>query len=144
MKYLLPFIITIVFFSCKSTSKTATENNTITEKYWKLIELYGNPVIVDSTMQREPHIIFRNTENRFNGNTGCNSMSGTYELLDMDRIKLSKIITTKMACMNTMELERHFTTVLQEADNYNVTGDTLVLNKAKMAPLARFKSIYLK
>ena len=71
-------------------------------------------------------------------------MSGIYELLAMDRIKLSRIITTKMACMNTMELERHFTSALQEADNYTVTGDTLVLNKAKMAPLAKFKSVYLK
>ena len=29
-------------------------------------------------------------------------------------------------------------------DNFNVVGDMLVLNKARMAPLARFKTVYMK
>ena len=33
---------------------------------------------------------------------------------------------------------------LNTADSYTITGDVLVLNKAKMAPLARFKSVYMK
>lgn len=42
--------------------------------------------------------------------------------------------------MNSMQLESDFLRVLEEADNYVITGDTLVLNKARMAPLARFKA----
>ena len=43
-----------------------------------------------------------------------------------------------------MDLEQEFLDALQNADNFNVVGDMLVLNKARMAPLARFKTVYMK
>ncbi len=46
--------------------------------------------------------------------------------------------STLMACPD-MELEREFMKVLYTADNYNFDGKTIVLNKARMAPLARFE-----
>jgi len=49
-----------------------------------------------------------------------------------------------MACLNNMEIESQFLKVLTMADNYNIVGDLLVLNKARMAPLARFKTVYMK
>ncbi|MCU7548028.1 copper resistance protein NlpE N-terminal domain-containing protein [Chitinophagaceae bacterium LB-8] len=67
------------------------------EKYWKLTELYGQPVSVDSTYRKEPHIIFKDEENRFIGIGGCNSISGTYDLGSGNRILLSKVISTRMA-----------------------------------------------
>ena len=115
------------------------EQYAIREKYWKLIELNGKPVKVDSSFQKEPHIIFKDEENRFVGNGGCNNFSGTYQLDEGNRIKLSQAIVTQMACAN-MEQESQFLRVLTMADNYNVVGDMLVLNKAKMAPLARFNT----
>jgi len=68
-------------------------------------------------------------------------MAGTYELKEDNRILLTGIISTKMACMNNMELESQFLNALDQADNYTLTGDTLILNKERMAPLARFKRI---
>jgi hypothetical protein len=47
-----------------------------------------------------------------------------------------------MACPN-LETETHFFKALQMADNYILNGDTLILNKARMAPLARFEAVYL-
>lgn len=115
----------------------------IQEKYWKLTELYGKPVTMDSTFRKEPHIIFKNAENRFNGHGGCNGFSGTYELRSGNRISISNAISTQMACPN-LEIETQFLKALQTADNFNVVGDELVLNKARMAPLARFKTVYMK
>jgi copper homeostasis protein (lipoprotein) len=115
----------------------------ILEKYWKLTELNGKPVVMDSTFPKEPHIIFKEKDNRLIGNGGCNNISGTYELKPNNRITISNAITTRMACQN-VDLESQFLTVLQTADNYNIMGDTLVLNKARMAPLARFMAVYLK
>jgi len=135
MKYLfIPIIIFIV--SCKPSAKVGITDNT-----WMLIELNGNPIKNDSSSQRIPQIVFRSAENKFNGNTGCNSMAGTYELKENNRILLTGIISTKMACMNNMELESQFLNALDQADNYTLTGDTLILNKERMAPLARFKRI---
>jgi len=43
-----------------------------------------------------------------------------------------------------METEREFLQVLETADSYFLKGDTLMLNRARMAPLARFENVFLK
>ena len=118
-------------------------NYEILEKYWRLVELNGKNVAVDSTFIKEPHIIFKESNNRVIGNGGCNSISGEFKIESLNRITLSKMISTKMACPR-MQLEQEFLEVLQKADNFNVAGDLLMLNKARMAPLARFKAVYMK
>jgi len=118
-------------------------NNDIVEKYWKLIELHGKPLVVDSTYIKQPHIIFKKQENKIIGHGGCNSITGTYELKEGNRIIISNVISTRMACP-TINVELEFLNVLAMADNYNLSGDMLVLNKARTAPLARFKAVYLK
>jgi heat shock protein HslJ len=45
-----------------------------------------------------------------------------------------------MACAG-MEVERGLSAALDQADNYSVSGDDLSLNKARMAPVARFKAV---
>jgi copper homeostasis protein (lipoprotein) len=118
-------------------------NTAILEKYWRLTELRGKPVMINAGMNREPHVIFKEKDNRVNGNGGCNSFSGMYTLKSNDRIIISKVISTMMACPQ-MATESEFLKVLQMADNYYVSGDTLILNRARMAPLARFQAVYFK
>ncbi|MBX3257811.1 MAG: META domain-containing protein [Chitinophagaceae bacterium] len=114
------------------------------EKYWKLIELNGKPVITTGQQKKETHIIFKSFNNRFNGNGGCNNFSGTYTLLPGNRIKLSQVISTQMACADGMETETMFFEVLNRIDNYIITGDTLSVSKARTAPLAKFQAVYLR
>lgn len=115
----------------------------ITEKYWKLIELYGKPVQVDSVMKREPHFILHLTGNRVTGNGGCNQFFGEYELREGNLIRFSRLASTLMACPNLDE-ERSYMNALETADNYTLNSDTLLLNKARMTPLARFVAVYLR
>jgi heat shock protein HslJ len=115
----------------------------ITEKYWKLVELNGQPVAKTDDMRKEPHMILHTAGKRINANGGCNSMMGSYELLPGNRIRFTKMAGTLMACPN-MEIEDQLRKVLEMADNYNLDGDKLVLNKARMAPLARFEAVYLR
>jgi heat shock protein HslJ len=49
-------------------------------------------------------------------------------------------MSTKMFC-DQMEVENGFNEALIAADNFTVSGDNLSLNKARMAPLARFKAV---
>lgn len=118
-------------------------DNQITEKYWKLVELHGKKVKPDEWNKREPHMILKAENNRVHGSGGCNTFNGRYELKEGNRIFFSKIASTLMACEN-MAVEREFFNVLETVDNYNLVGDTLILNKARMAPLARFEAVYLK
>ena len=128
-----------------SYSLTKVSIEGITEKYWKLIELNGNPVVNDDTLNREPYIIFK-ADNRINGTGGCNIFNGSYELQEStNRIKMSQVMSSMMACAN-MEIEGELLRILQSVDNYTLSADgtTLSLNKARMAPLARFEVVYLK
>lgn len=137
--------LSILFFSCNSTKKIKGDKTSeITEKYWKLIEIRGQQVTSENFVSKEPHFILKSTDNKVTGNGGCNSFFGTYELqADMNRITFSKLGATKMACLKPT-VEDAFFNVLETVDNYTVKNDTLQLNKARMAPLAKFVAVHLK
>lgn len=121
-------------------------NKPLTETYWKLTELMGKPI---TATQNEPHLILKakminpaissNEKNgRVIGSGGCNRISGNYTLDKLDRIHFSQMVSTMMACASGMTVEREFLTVLGKVDSYMIHGDQLQLNKARMAPLAKF------
>jgi heat shock protein HslJ/uncharacterized lipoprotein NlpE involved in copper resistance len=114
----------------------------LVETYWKLTELMGKPVAKTPQDQKEPHIILKRQDNRVQGFAGCNSLGGFYELKG-NSLKFREITTTLMACAD-MEVETKFKEVLEIVDNYSIRQNSLSLNKAKMAPLARFEAVYLK
>ena len=119
----------------------------ITEKYWKLIEINGKAVVFNETTGgREASLILKNEDNRVNGNGGCNTFFGTYEIDPTSlRIKFSQMASTMKACLN-MEVEGELLKALEMVDNYSLSADGkyLSLNRARMAPLARFEVVYLK
>lgn len=113
------------------------------EKYWKLIELNGKPLNPAEQSAKEAHIILKVLDKRIIGTSGCNSFNGSYELLPGMRISLSQIASTRMACPN-MTIEDQLFEVFSKVDNYTLADGILSLNRARMAPLARFKLIDLK
>lgn len=125
-----------------SANVAQAKDEKITERYWKLVELRGQPVTAQGA--REPHIILKDKDMRVAGSGGCNSLMGGYELTAPNRIAFSKVASTMMACAQGMETEQGLFEVLETADSYTVTGDTMVLNRARMAPLARFEAVYLR
>lgn len=119
----------------------AKSGNELEERYWKLVELNGKPVAAAENQKREAHMILKKDDNTISGNGSCNSFRGTYEVTDGIKIKFSKVAATLMACPD-IQVEDGFFKVLEMADNYYVNGDTLQLNKARMAPLAKFAAVY--
>lgn len=113
----------------------------LVEKYWKLIELFGKP-LEEGDVTKDAYITLRALGNRVNGNLGCNTFFGTYEQKGKNQIRFSKIGSTMMMCLN-MDVENKMKDVLAQADNYYAKNDTLILNKARMAPLARFVAVYM-
>jgi copper homeostasis protein (lipoprotein) len=116
---------------------------TLVETYWKLTELMGKPVAKTKDGAKETHILLKKNNNSISGFTGCNSIMGSYELEDGNYLRFTKLAGTLMAC-DDMKLEDDFKKVLGQTDNYSISGDYLSLNKAKMAPLAKFKAVYFK
>ena len=111
-------------------------------KYWKLLELYGNP-ITPANNPREAHIIFHIEDNRFSGDAGCNRIMGSYQTKESNQLALSSAATTMMMCLD-METETNFLKALEMVDSYLVQNDTLTLSQAGTATLARFVAVYLR
>lgn len=118
-------------------------DNTISEKYWKLIELNEKKIILEKNQDTAPHLILNDENSLVYGNGGCNDIHGFYELAEGNKIKFSKIATTKMFC-NYMEMEQALLNVLERTDNYSVKNDTVTLKNATMVSLAKFQLIYAK
>jgi heat shock protein HslJ len=123
------------FYILKKQIVTKNENITFTDTKWKLVKLMGKDIT-----NSEAFISFATEENRVFGNAGCNTFSGTYNIENELQLKLSKIATTMMACPD-MTVEDQFMKVLNTADNFSLNGNTMSLNKAKMAPLAVFEAV---
>lgn len=116
-------------------------NDGVMEKYWKLVELNGQPV---PTLEREPYLILKAEDGRVNGFGGCNGFTGSYELDETtSRIRFDQIASTMMACTSGMDVEKAFHELLRTVDNYSLNGEHLTLNRTRMAPLARFEAVYL-
>lgn len=110
--------------------------NNVPEVRFMLVELMGKPYTATEG-DRVAFIQFTSSDMRASGNSGCNNFTGSYELQEGNRIQFAQMASTKMACMD-MNIEQDFLNVLQSADNYSFDGTNLVLNRARMAPLARF------
>ena len=122
-----------------SAAGSVSESSALVGPRWRLVELEGQPSIAGGGA-REPHLVFSRTEgvDRVGGATGCNSMGGRYEI-DGDRISISELISTKMACVeeDRMAQETRFVGALQRADRYAISGDTLTLSAGDQV-VARF------
>lgn len=115
----------------------------IRDIYWELVEINGKS-LAGVKLMREPYLRLHTEDHRAEANGGCNGMGGTYELNEENnRLRFSQLISTKMACEN-MEIEQQLADVLQRTDSYGLANDTLQLFRARMAPLAKFKAVYIK
>lgn len=121
------------------TAADAKQSNVITDRRWKLVELAGKPV-ADKVNGKEPFLLLQKSDSRYSASGGCNGIGGAFTLENNGRIKFEQGMSTMMACEN-MEVEQELSKALITADNYSLSGDNLSLNKARMAPLARFKAV---
>jgi heat shock protein HslJ len=143
-------ILAILFLAigiagCKSTQKApetpkqpipmATAE--LTETHWKMIELMGKPVVLSENNKKEIYIVLSKDGSSVNGFSGCNSIMGKYELKEGNRITFSSMASTMMACPD-LATESEFNKMLGTIDNYSINGSAMTLNKAKMAPMAKF------
>ena len=144
-------IFAICMTACKTQNKASNSNSSentsastadvLTGKSWNLVELFGNPVTVNEL--NVAHLVFTAEGNRFSGSTGCNRITGTYQIAAPDRITFSQAVSTRMMCID-MDTENKFLDVINTADSYIVRNDTLTLIRARMAPLARFVAVQVK
>jgi heat shock protein HslJ len=122
-----------------SESRKATGEENLTDRKWLLTEIGGKPVEAGQT-GNVPHLTLM-ANGRVAGFGGCNTFMGNYALPGLFRIRFSDMAATLKACMD-MTVETELMGILSLADNYSLSedGKHLSLNRARMAPLARFEA----
>lgn len=129
--------------SCSVIKKNADEQKSdnaisaVTGKKWQLIEINGQAV-ADQINGKMPYLQL--DEKSYSASGGCNGIGGDLTLSNNGRIKFAQGMSTMMACPD-MSIEQALSKNLIAADNYTVKDGILSLNKAKMAPLAKFKLV---
>ena len=109
-------------------------------KKWVLTELMGKEITFEDE-NRQAFLMFDSASGRVGGSDSCNRLTGSYEILEGNRLSFGRgMASTMMACPD-MEIADRFNEVLNTVDNYTVADGVLSLNKARMAPLARFKLV---
>jgi heat shock protein HslJ/uncharacterized membrane protein len=111
-------------------------------RYWKLRELAGTAV--DDTSPLAPHLRLLAEGARFAGATGCNRVTGSYEL-DGARLRFGPAATTRMACLDpaASAREQRLLGVLEAVDRMEVQNDRLTLFTSAGAR-ARFVAVPLR
>ncbi|HJS19970.1 MAG TPA: META domain-containing protein [Anaerolineales bacterium] len=126
------WVIVLLLTAC------APQENSLTGS-WELIA-YGpqgsaTPAVTDS----EAGLTF-SEDGTMTGNSGCNSLGGTYEV-EGDQITFSTITSTLMACDEArVEQEGAVHTVLNSTATYSVEASTLTLTNDDVVLVFTFAS----
>ncbi len=143
--YFLMLLSAVALTQCKAPKSAENDQKNsdpmeypLVGTYWKVIEVNGDTVSTHNSMEREAYIML-GKDNKFQGNGSCNTLMGSYEIKEGNRISFSGVGSTMMACP-AMETESKVLQAIQTCDNYSLHGKYLTLNKARMAPLIRLEA----
>ena len=114
----------------------------LTETYWKLIELGGQAAVVGAG-GREPHMLLASDGSRVHGFSGCNRFTGSYRRTD-GQLSFTRLASTRTACMEGMEQEQRFLDALGRTSRFTIRGDQLTLDSADAQPSMRFVAVALQ
>ena len=117
---------------------TKEGNQLVEDKKWQLVELNGKAV--EDSNPENYYLIFNSKNRVAKAKANCNSINLGYKIKNELSVQFSKGIMTLMACPEG-SIEQEYMEVLNTVDNLSTDGETLSLNKARMAPLAKFKLV---
>jgi putative lipoprotein len=125
--------------ACHNT--TREEGEDLENIHWRLVDIKGTPAIGDSNA-REAFIFFNPEDSSAAGSSGCNSFGGTYQR-SLDRLAISRVISTKMACIaeGVMEQESAFFNALGAVAAWRRSGERLELLDGAGSVVARFVAV---
>ena len=112
------------FYPEKDCEGNPTKAN-LTGTTWRLIEVDGQQVTPNEKMQ-QPYFILDPKEKKWQGVGVCNSIHGTY-LVKGEIFLIKRLISTRMACPEDMDVETSFIRALDSTETYQIKGDLLQL-----------------
>ena len=113
---------------------------TLTNTYWKLIELNG--AAVSPGEGKELHMILRGAD-QVGGYAGCNQFTGSMTVSG-DGLSVGPIASTRRMCQDVMEQESAFLQALENAQRYSISGEDLAIENASGEVTMRFVAVYME
>ncbi|MGI9056313.1 MAG: META domain-containing protein [Pyrinomonadaceae bacterium] len=104
-------------------------NSKLGNRKWILTKIGGVNVNTNRAF-----IQFEEDKDRFGGSGGCNGMGGNLEV-NGSTIDLSQIISTKMYCEATSEIENKFFNELESVNRFEIKGKSLFLYNGRRVAL---------
>jgi copper homeostasis protein (lipoprotein) len=108
------------------------------DTYLKLTRLGDQPA-PDLEGRREPHVVLHSEDGRVSGTGGCNQFSGGYKI-EGQKITFGPMATTKMACLESKDVDLALMTALEKATSFRKTAHHVELLDADGAMVARFEA----
>ena len=92
---------------------------------WYVSEINGKAVTLGD-QAKAAHLIFSPGQvSTVAGSTGCNRLTGSFELLTDNMIKFSPLAVTKMACINGGDVESNFLSALSKTSKWIIRNREL-------------------
>ncbi|ALM51480.1 hypothetical protein BJB45_02080 [Halomonas huangheensis] len=114
------------------------------DRYWRVLEIDGQPVDVSDAFTREPHLVLHSSELRIAGSNGCNPLMGSYRLSDGQHIDFEQMASTRGACApDVMAVAEAFEKVLLATASWRILADHLELHNDAGEVLASFEVVHL-
>lgn len=131
-------LVAFAMSSCR-TSEKATSLSALGGD-WDIVKVNGETI--SASRGNQPYIGFDVEQKAIRGNAGCNRMGGEFTTAAKNGISFSRVVTTKMACLNPTAEEKVLK-ALNAVETYKVlrNGDVALLdaNKAQVLLLMKKK-----
>lgn len=122
---LLATILLVCCCCCNTSKKIAkTEKYPLVGTHWSLVSVEGVEISHDFAMR--PYVVF-DSIGHLQGNLGCNTFFGTYEVNKRHKIKVNYEGATKRLCQQ-MGMEKQFISAWrQDINHYQIKDGELIL-----------------
>ncbi|AMA49123.1 MULTISPECIES: META domain-containing protein [Flavobacterium] len=112
---ILTFIV--FFFSCYS--KVINEKERHLNRKWMLVEMDSIPSEI--LIKNNAYIDMTIKKGEASAYLGCNKFSFSYRLKNSNTFSTTNIISTKMFCKETIEIEEIFIKLISKVNSFNTT-----------------------
>jgi len=120
--------VSLGIVGCNTTPKNVLQQQNSTQlqdKEWTLTHIGATAIQQDAT-SKMPKLSFDQTTQRINGTDGCNRLIGGYHI-EGAQLNLTEIASTKMMCMQNMQLADQFNQALAKVTAYQTYAHKLKL-----------------
>lgn len=115
----------------------------LTNTYWRIVKLNGERIGALEG-HREPHLLLRDDQPRYNATAGCNQIIGGYQI-DDQALRFEAGASTMMACPPPLDsLERRLIEALESTSSWRINAQFLELKDGRGQPLALLQAVYLR